>query len=213
MAFGNIPDEHRVQLTVKGLRSAQVGPFDFQATAGCCTAISGPSGIGKTLLLRMIADLDPSEGEVRLGEVERSQMPGPAWRRQVSYVAADTGWWAETIADHMEDLGWAMVLLPQVGLETTVLSAAPDRLSTGQRQRLALVRAIVRNPQFLLLDEPTSSLDIEAMLLVEAMLGRLMGEGVGLVVVSHSPDQVQRIAQRHVSLSDTGLQEIFIEHR
>src|ERR1700736_829082 len=87
-------------LLVKDLRSAFAGPFELNLGTGACAAITGPSGSGKSLFLRMIADLDPNEGEAWLGERERAAMPAPEWRRQVTYVAAESGWWADTVIEH-----------------------------------------------------------------------------------------------------------------
>ena len=83
------------RLRIVGLHSALAGPFDLELGAGECLAITGPSGSGKSLFLRMVADLDPSQGEVFLDGVERRRMPAPAWRRQVVYNAAEPGWWRE----------------------------------------------------------------------------------------------------------------------
>src|SRR5277367_7113165 len=87
-------------LRMRRLRTAFAGPFELDLEAGSCAAITGPSGSGKSLFLRMIADLDPNEGEVWLGESERGAMSGPEWRRQVTYVAAESGWWADTVIEH-----------------------------------------------------------------------------------------------------------------
>ena len=87
-------------LTILGLRSALAGPFDLELMPGSCAAITGPSGSGKSLFLRMIADLDPNEGQVRLDGNDRSELPAIAWRRRVAYVAAESGWWAEDVRPH-----------------------------------------------------------------------------------------------------------------
>src|ERR1700693_6240808 len=87
-------------LLVKQLRSEFAGPFELNLGIGACAAITGPSGSGKSLFLRMIADLDPNEGEVWLNERERAAMPAPEWRRQVTYVSAESGWWADTVIEH-----------------------------------------------------------------------------------------------------------------
>ena len=81
----------------------------------------GPSGSGKTLLLRAIADLDPSEGNVSLGDENKESVAAPEWRRRISYVAAEPGWWAATPADHFGDwsaahaLAEALLLSPDIG--------------------------------------------------------------------------------------------------
>jgi ABC-type sulfate/molybdate transport systems ATPase subunit len=69
------------RLSISGLRGAVAGPFELSLAAGACVAISGASGSGKSLLLRMIADLDPNEGDVFLDGRPRGAFSAPAWRR------------------------------------------------------------------------------------------------------------------------------------
>src|SRR6478736_2635543 len=87
-------------LVVKELRSEFAGPFDLNLDEGGCAAITGPSGSGKSLFLRMIADLDPNQGEVWLNGNARASMPAPQWRKQATYVSAESGWWADRVIEH-----------------------------------------------------------------------------------------------------------------
>src|ERR1700686_3569913 len=87
-------------LLVEALRSQFAGPFELTLGRGTCAAITGPSGSGKSLFLRMIADLDPSHGEVWLNGRARASMRGPEWRRQAIYVSAESGWWADKVIEH-----------------------------------------------------------------------------------------------------------------
>src|SRR5260221_11349243 len=89
-------------LLVKQLRSPFAGPFELNLDAGACAAITGPSGSGKSLFLRMIADLDPNEGEVWLNGRERASLPAPQWRKQATYVSAESGWWADVGIEHFD---------------------------------------------------------------------------------------------------------------
>ena len=196
---------HDDGLRLRGLRSALKGRFTVDFASGSCAVVSGPSGIGKSLLLRMIADLDPSAGTVQLDGQDRNAMPAPRWRRLVTYVAAEPGGWADGLAEHMADVAAARALLPSFGLDTALLDAPVARLSTGERQRAALVRAIVGGPRFLLLDEPTSALDAGSKDLVETALGRLKADGLGLVVVTHDAEQASRIADRRFVMTDAAL--------
>jgi ABC-type iron transport system FetAB ATPase subunit len=189
------------------LRGAVNGPFDLVLGAGQCTVLTGPSGVGKSLLLRMLADLDPCQGEVSLDGRARGGMSGPAWRRLVTYVAAEPGWWADLVRDHFAGLAAARALLPAFGLAERLLDQPVAQLSTGERQRMALVRAIARGPRFLLLDEPTSALDADTTLQVEAALARLKQQGLGLLVVTHHEAQAQRLQDRRLLLTRDGLRE------
>jgi ABC-type phosphate transport system ATPase subunit len=83
-----------------------------------------------------------------------------------------------------------------------------SQLSTGERQRMALLRALIRKPAVLLLDEPTSALDRASTLAVEALLAEHAAAGTGLVVVSHNEQQAERIATRRAQMTAGLLTEI-----
>ena len=194
-------------LAVNGLRGLAGGPFALTLARGECVVISGASGIGKSLLLRMIADLDPNEGQLSLDGVSREAMPAPHWRRQVMYNPAEPGWWAERVSAHMAPREAALALLPRLGLAEALLEAPVAQLSTGERQRMALIRAIIRQPRVLLLDEPSSALDEATALKMEALFAELTASGMGLLVVTHNEAQAGRIAHRRYEMSNTGLCE------
>jgi ABC-type iron transport system FetAB ATPase subunit len=189
-------------LSLRHLAAPGVAVEDLQVADGACVVVMGPSGAGKTRLLRAIADLDPNRGEVVAGGIERAQVSGPAWRRVVGYVPAESGWWADTVGAHFPEPESARGLLAELRLAAGVLDWPVARLSTGERQRLALVRALVRAPQALLLDEPTGALDEEARALVEAILRRQLDAGTPIVMVTHDPRQAKRLAARIVRVAD-----------
>ena len=128
--------------SVKGLSRPGVEVPDFALAAGEALAVSGPSGSGKSLFMRALADLDPSDGAVALSGADRNAMPAPRWRRQVTYVPAESGWWAERVRDHFEDWDAAAPSAGQLGIPAVAGDWAIARLSTGERQRLALLRAL-----------------------------------------------------------------------
>ena len=184
-------------LAFSGLRRPGLEPATLAISGGECVALSGPSGAGKSLLLRAIADLDPCEGEVRLDSVARDTMSAPAWRRQVVYVATESGWWAADVGSHFESPHAAAAILAELALPDEALGWPVGRLSTGERQRLALARALALKPRVLLLDEPTSGLDPDSTLRVEGLLHRAMARGAALIMVTHDRDQAERMANRH----------------
>ncbi len=199
--------EAPARLRLGGLHSGLAGPFDLAVAAGECIAVAGPSGSGKSLLLRMIADLDPSRGDVWLDGRERRAFPAPAWRRQVLYNAAETGWWSEAVADHFDgaEMAFARAMVPRLGLPPDLLDGAVLRLSTGERQRLALIRALAREPKVLLADEPTGALDQQATAVVETILRERLGAGMAIVLVTHSPEQAARLGHRQFRMQDRHL--------
>jgi ABC-type iron transport system FetAB ATPase subunit len=186
------------RLSIKGLKSALVGPFSLTVERGGCIGITGPSGSGKSLFLRMICDLDVNEGEVWLDGAPRGGMTAPAWRRQVVYAPAESGWWTDQVADHFADdqREAAHGLAARLGLPAGIIDGPVSRLSTGERQRLALIRALLMASPVLLLDEPTSGLDGDGAARVEAILTERMASGLALVLVTHDPAQAARMALR-----------------
>jgi ABC-type iron transport system FetAB ATPase subunit len=195
------------RLRIVNLRSRLAGPFDFDLGAGECLAVTGPSGAGKSLFLRMFAVLDPNEGEVFLDGIERRTITAPAWRRQVVYGAAEPGWWSERIADHFHgaDMAFARFLAPRLALAPTLLEGPVVQLSTGERQRMALMRSLAVNSTVLLLDEPTGALDEETTKLVEQVLRERLAAGVTIAMVTHSVAQAARLGHRHLRMEDRRL--------
>jgi putative ABC transport system ATP-binding protein len=185
-------------LLVKNLRSAFAGPFELNLGTGACAAITGPSGSGKSLFLRMIADLDLNEGKVWLHERERGSMPAPQWRRQATYVSAESGWWADRVIEHFDVNRRSEVaaLAARLGLRPDLLDAPVAQLSTGEKQRFSLVRALLPSPPVLLLDEPTGPLDEESVAKVEALLQERKATGTSILLVTHDPDQAERLGDQ-----------------
>ena len=179
-------------LTVKQLKTSLIGPIDLTLETGSCTTVSGPSGAGKSLFLRAISDLDESTGTVAMNGRTKEDHPAPLWRRKIAYVPAESGWWAEEVGDHFIDSPDLPDLLASVGLEEA-LSWEVSRLSTGERQRLALVRALQVDPDVLLLDEPTSALDPESVVQVEMLLKTRLEAGNAILLVTHDPGQPARL--------------------
>lgn len=195
------------RLQLEGLHPPLLRPVDLALEAGETLALSGPSGSGKSLLLRAIADLDPNEGEAWLDGAPRSQFKAAEWRRQVMLVPAESHWWADTVRPHLER--WDTPSLQSLGFDEDVLDWEIRRLSSGERQRLALVRALSLQPPVLLLDEATANLDATNTRRVEALLnGYQAHQQAAILWVSHDDDQRERIAGRQALIRDGLLVEV-----
>jgi ABC-type lipoprotein export system ATPase subunit len=125
----------------------------------------------------------------------------------VLYNAAETGWWSETVADHFlgPALEFARAIVPRLGLPSDLLDGPVLRLSTGERQRLALIRALACAPKVFLADEPTGALDQDATALVETILRERLADGVAIILVTHSPEQAARLGHRRFRMQDRHL--------
>ncbi len=181
--------------SVRNLARPGLGPLSFEVAAGGCLGIGGPSGAGKSLLLRALADLDASDGEVSLEGTRREDLPAPDWRRRVCYLAAESGWWADRVGAHFPDWEAARPRLDKLGLPEACRDWPVTRLSSGERQRLALIRALVRAPRVLLLDEPTAALDPESAAAVEYLVAEHRAGGGMALWISHDAAQLARVAQ------------------
>lgn len=193
-------------LRIEGVCFQGIGPVNLRVGPGECVGLYGPSGVGKTLFLRAIADLDPHGGKVYLNGTESAEITGNAWRKRVGLLPAESGWWFDTVAAHFHSP--APADLRALGLGPEVMDGSVSRLSTGERQRLAILRLLENRPLVLLLDEPTSSLDPENVLRVEKFFESYRMENRTTVIwVSHDREQIQRVATRRFLLTRTGLLE------
>lgn len=201
----------KAALKVQQLVFHTLKSIDVEIQPDECVVLSGKSGAGKSLMLRAIADLIPHRGECWLGSTACSGMPATQWRQQVGYLSAESFWWTDHIGGHFNDIPGLLKTdwLAQLGFDHSVLDWEVSRCSTGERQRLAVLRLLANKPSALLLDEPTANLDAENMQRVEQLLLAYQREHQCPVLwVSHYPEQIKRVAQRHVRLSDNRLHEM-----
>ena len=190
-------------LTVHALKRLHIS-VSFELQNGECVALQGPSGVGKTLLLRSIADLDPNEGTVKLDGTLREAMPAPVWRKRVTYLATEPGWWSDTVRDHFTAWDDALPLATRLGLPDDCGSWPVQRLSTGERQRLGLVRALMLRSRVLLLDEPTSALDSASAAAVESLIAERISNGTSVIWSTHDNAQARRVGSRIFAMGPDG---------
>ncbi|RVT84348.1 ATP-binding cassette domain-containing protein [Rhodobacteraceae bacterium CCMM004] len=157
--------------------------------------LAGASGAGKSLLLRRLADLDPGAGRLTLDGRDCAAISAPDYRRRVALVPAEPAFWRPSLRDHAPDADFEAV-----GLDGARPAAPVTSLSSGERMRGAIALAVARNPQVLLLDEPTGPLDPRATGVIEALLLRLTAAGTAVILTSHDPEQPRRLGFRLLSL-------------
>lgn len=188
-------------LRVDHIRIGSLPPLTFTVPDGECLSVEGPSGTGKTRLLRALADLDPADGQVFVDGAERREMPATQWRGKVRYVAAESAWWLATAGAHMPPSPRTARLLDALGLAPALLDRPVAELSSGERQRLALVRAVLDEPRVLLLDEPTAALDAASVALADEVIRFETLAGRSVVLVSHNAAEIERLAHARLLLA------------
>ncbi|GLQ10885.1 ABC transporter ATP-binding protein [Devosia yakushimensis] len=182
---------------------------------GECVALVGPSGCGKTTLAKMIVGLDSATaGQIRLGgrSYHGTDLPREK-RRDVSLVFQDPFGSFNPRLTIAQSLGEPLRLeaeldlverqrrlaeaIEAVGLRADMLARYPHEFSGGQRQRLAIARALVTRPKLVVLDEPVSALDVSVRGEVLALLARLQADfGLTYLIISHDIDMVRAVADR-----------------
>lgn len=171
--------------------------------------LSGASGAGKSLLLRAIADLIIHNGEAYLDDQKCSEINPVQWRKWVGFLPAESAWWRDKVGDHFseEDNPYlALLNLPADCLQWDVA-----RCSTGEKQRLAIVRLLAQQPKVLLLDEPTASLDPVSVELVESLVIDYANKfNVPVIWVSHDASQIKRLCQREFKIKDNEISEVLL---
>ena len=183
-------------LELVDLQYADIHRINITVNSGECVSLSGPSGSGKTRLLRAIVDLDIHDGRVLCNGVEQDAIPAHEWRRQVGYLPAESVWWADNVREHFNVVDQTM--LRALNLKEGILEEVVSHLSSGERQRLALLRLLSLKPKALLLDEPTANLDDVNREAVESLVcSYRQKNNVAIIWVSHDSEQLDRVASRH----------------
>jgi cell division transport system ATP-binding protein len=178
--------------------------------------ITGPSGAGKTSLLRLMLRQElPSEGEIVVGGRDVGRLPAwrvPALRRFIGVVFQDFKLIERKTA--LENVAYVLNVaglssseqrrraynaLRSVGLHHR-LNTLPRVLSGGEQQRVAIARAVVNEPSLLLADEPTGNLDPDLSVEIMRLFREINARGTTVVVATHDRDLIQRMQRRTVVL-------------
>ena len=180
--------------------------IDLAVAGSGITAVLGPSGSGKSTLTRLCNRLlDPSAGTVSLRGTDVRELDVLELRRTVGMVFQRPTVFDGSVTDNLaatgvEDPAAHAQILGSVGLAADVLERTASTLSGGEAQRVCLARTLLMRPQVLVADEPTSSLDHDSTLVLEALARELADSGVPILWVTHDLAQVERIADQRVVL-------------
>lgn len=212
-------------LQARGLRFAVADrvlwrELDLALASGERLAIAGPSGSGKTLLLRTLAALEPMQsGQITFRSRPLADWSMPAYRARVVYLpqrpalpegkvdaALRAPFQFQVHQDRAFPAEQARELLRMLGRTETFLQQSTERLSGGEAQIVGMLRALLIAPEVLLLDEPTASLDAEAVAAVEKLIAHWLQEKPerACIWTSHDRQQLERISDRVLSLAPAG---------
>jgi putative ABC transport system ATP-binding protein len=202
----------------EGAPIAAVDGVDLAVEAGETVSVMGPSGCGKSTLLHLLGGLDrPDAGEILLGGERVDGLSETAWalrrRREIGFVFQAFHLVDELTAVENVELPALLAgesrrgarrrageLLDRLGVGPRA-GHLPDRLSGGERQRVAVARAVVNEPLVVLADEPTGNLDSAATGEILRLLGELGAAGQTIVVVTHDA-RVAATADRLLTMRD-----------
>lgn len=189
------------RLKIDSLYFHNIGPVNITLYRSESIGITGPSGSGKTLFLRAIADIDDHSGSLFLDGKEYRDFPAHVWRREVGLLPSESSWWFDYVGEHFYNPDKSQ--LEMLDFDHTILKWKVSRLSSGERQRLALLRLLSNHPKVLLLDEPTANLDTKNTLKVEKILIKYLSEtGSSMIFAGHDIEQLKRISDRHFIIKE-----------
>ena len=207
-------------LTIKKSNNIILDNISFSLKPGTFTALVGPSGSGKTSLLRVLALLDnPASGIVQLGETEWNYNKGkPLPNSGIAYPGLTFVPQTLALWPHMtnrKNITFAMngssfdptafaSLCERLGIDK-VLDRFPFEVSQGQRQRIALARAFVLNPTYILLDEPTSALDDENSVEVWNFIAEYVLKGSAIALACTHDKQLAVMCDKKLTIKSSGI--------
>lgn len=214
MMTGKSPSIEAHNLNVGFEKHVVLENVSVQLVPSQVIAIAGPNGAGKSTLLKTIArQIKPISGTVKLNNVDIWAMPTPQFAGKVAYVPQDIEASTQLSVEKMVMLGrnphqkwwqWygnsADADAVKKALQDTEMESLRQKplcqLSGGERQRAALATALAQEPEFMLLDEPTSHLDFKHQNELLVLLKRLRAKGLGIMIVLHDLNVIARIADQ-----------------
>jgi len=185
----------------------RLAPTDLRVDAGTVVCLVGPNGSGKTSLLHALARIGAAAGSVRIDGIDVAALPPAARPRLLTYLSAarDLHWplqGRDLIALSGADPNEIDGVIERMEL-VAVAARRADRLSTGERSRLLIARAMATRPRLLLLDEPTANLDpLWQIRLMEMVRIEMLGSNRAAIVAMHDLDAAGRYADRLIVMDN-----------
>ncbi len=188
-------------LTVTDLSIYHINDINIEIAAANTIGISGDSGTGKSILLHALADMIPHEGTISLDGILSTEMKPDEWRKKVGLLTTNSYWWFHKVSDHFESEDDDDFVA--LGMDYSIYHTDISRCSTGELQRLALIRLLANKPQVLLLDEPTANLDESNRYRVEELIQHYQQQNnVPVIWVSHDVEQLRRLTKNCYLVDD-----------
>ncbi len=191
----------------KGMAVEILRDLSFAVEPGVVYALAGPSGSGKSSALRLINRLDDySDGQIYIDGQEVKAWDIRELRAKVGFMFQEAALFQGSVMENVlyglclrglkkcNHEATALGLLEKVGLPAELLQRNVESLSGGQKQRVNLARTLALDPDIILMDEPTSSLDPAAANTIENLIQDLNQQGKTFILVSHNFEQIERIA-------------------
>ena len=185
-----------------------VDRLSFRVDEGEVYGLLGPNGAGKTTTLRMLLGLlHPTSGQASIDGFGSSEQPDEV-KRRVGLVSANAGlyqgltvremllFFADLYAVPADDAARELERLSQLLGLRDILERRCANLSTGQRQRVTLARALIHRPPVMLLDEPTLGLDVLGAQVINEYIEHLRQEGKAVILTTHHLDDAERLCTR-----------------
>ncbi|EXJ23614.1 YbbL ABC transporter ATP-binding protein [Alkalibacterium sp. AK22] len=206
------------KVTFKADESTILDAVSFQVKKGERVTVTGPSGGGKSTLLKIIGSIQkPTEGRILFKGKNIAETDPLAYRQSVSYFFQNASLFGKTVKDNLIfpfqirelpfDQKRCEQMLERVKLDRSYINKAVNDLSGGEKQRVALVRNLIFQPDVLLLDEVTSSLDSDNKEIIFDMLAELKAnDQITVISVTHDEREISQ-ADRVLRIIDGKLEE------
>lgn len=205
---------HQISLTIRG--KTLLKDINLSIPKGSFITLAGPSGAGKSTILKICARLlTPSSGKLLYNERDAFLIPPQDYRRHVSYCFQQPVLFGETVADNLNfpfqirnqapDQERQHALLDQINLPADYLSKNIASLSGGEKQRIALIRNLMFEPDVLLLDEVTTGLDAENKQIVHRLIDNYRQKGT-ILAITHDQEELAQ-AEKIVTIKGGQIHE------